>query len=359
MTKQLIRSAFFAFLVLFCSWTAFATAQYPDRLIYLSADRDLFTNPLESYYKDASKERPQFMIKPFTMSSANWRGYIATWEIADDKLYLNKVESWLCDGATTKDECKQVQLVVLFSDKVISGRVLADWFSGELRVLDGKQIMYVHMGYGSVYERDLIFQVANGVVTGPRIIDNTKNVPASPNEIARKELEVLKNSSLGDQPAFGISPKVQAPTTKEQRTPASTPLIVPGQGVFTFGAARSEIEALIGNGEAKSPSKEVYFVDYPKAGVQVSYVNGKDSVRAIFLYNNQTRYEHFVTPSVRTDKGIDWHSTADDVIKAYGKTSKDFGEDDGSFRRLEYPGIDFLFQGGKLRRIGILPPRDN
>jgi hypothetical protein len=46
-------------------------------------------------------------------------------------------------------------------------------------------------------------------------------------------------------------------------------------------------------------------------------------------------------------------------LKAYGKPLKDFGGKGESWRRLEYAGIDFLFRGGRLERIGILGPGGN
>ncbi len=60
---------------------------------------------------------------------------------------------------------------------------------------------------------------------------------------------------------------------------------------------------------------------------------------------------------MKTEKGIDWASSAEDVIKAYGKTPDDFSDESKSWRRIEYPGIDFRFEAGKLVRVGILPPK--
>jgi len=235
--------------------------------------------------------------------------------------------------------------------------VFADWYSGKLRVPDGKEIAYVHMGYGSVYERDLIFTVADGKVQGPEVIENKKENLLSEMEIARQELEKLKESPLGNQPAF--SPRENGQVLADNNgQPTGKDVIVPGKGIFSFGTARKEIELVTGSGEPGSKYSDVYFIDYPKAGIQVSYVNEKDTVRVIYFYSDQTRYEHYVTPNVKTDKGIDWTATAEDVIKAHGTPVNDFGQDNGSWRRLEYAGIDFLFAGGKLRRIGILPPKD-
>jgi len=51
--------------------------------------------------------------------------------------------------------------------------VFAEWFSGELRIPMGKEIQYIHMGYESLYERDLIIHIEDWVVISKIEIDNT------------------------------------------------------------------------------------------------------------------------------------------------------------------------------------------
>jgi len=83
-------------LLMLITSAAFATAQAPDVLIYNGKTYDLFSNPLEDFYGEDESKRPKFWVAPDTMSSGNWRGYVATWEIIDDKLYLSKIDSWFC-----------------------------------------------------------------------------------------------------------------------------------------------------------------------------------------------------------------------------------------------------------------------
>jgi len=347
------------FLLLIFTSSILATSQDADKIVYNGVEHDLYSNPLEDYYKADADRRPGFMIGPLSFSSANWRGYIANWEIAGGKLYLTKIDSWLCKGGT-KESCHQVSLSELFPGKVSNSKVLADWFSGELRVPVGKLLQYVHMGYGSTFERDLIFKVNKGAASEAEIIDNTKRELPSESEAALKELQKLKDSPLGNKPAFGQAPQNSIkPLTK--REPKSGLEIVPGQGVFTIGTGRSDLETLVGDGERESKYNDVYFVDYPKAGIQVSYENGKNTVHVIYLYNKLARYENFVIAKVKTDKGIDWNSSPEDILSAYGKPVHDYSNEGPVkyWRRLEYAGIDFLFDGGRLGRIGILPPEKN
>jgi len=59
------------------------------------------------------------------------------------------------------------------------GRVFASWYSGTLVVPDDEMLHYVHMGFGSVYERELHITVANGVVTHTEVVDNRARLEAS------------------------------------------------------------------------------------------------------------------------------------------------------------------------------------
>lgn len=180
---------------------AFATAQAPDALIYNGKPYDLFSNPLEDFYGGDESKRPKFWVEPNTMSSGNWRGYVATWEIIDDKLYLTKIDSWLCrPSIRTKSGCRRVTVRDLFGGKVVDGKVFASWFSDNLRVPDGKQLKYVHSGYASIYERDLIFDVDAGKIVKHETVDNTKRELPSDQEIYQQELTRLKKKALEEKP---------------------------------------------------------------------------------------------------------------------------------------------------------------
>ena len=93
-------------------------------------------------------------IASIISSTACWREYVGSWEIKDERLFLTDVTGRL----------------------ELSGEdpLFADWFSGALRIPRGKQLQYIHMGFESVYEYDLIIYVENGVVTNTEIIDNRK-----------------------------------------------------------------------------------------------------------------------------------------------------------------------------------------
>lgn len=134
------------------------TAQICEQLSYAGITLALAGEPLESWIQ-SSRHWKIYRFRRRT--SANWRGYHADWELRDGSLYLVKIwgrlrlfvnHEWV---ENTHDP-----LDVLFLDH--DGPVLASWFSGVLRCPYGKLLRYVHLGYSSIHEFDLFFQIIQG-----------------------------------------------------------------------------------------------------------------------------------------------------------------------------------------------------
>lgn len=189
----LVASALFLFPIV-----ALATAQTPDILLYDNKVYELHANPLESFYPDKTS-RPHFQIRPGSISSGTWRGYTAIWEIAGETLFLKGIDSWVCEAKLSDEKCHKADLKELFGVRFQGGRVEANWFNGEVRIPDGKMLQYVHMGYGSIYERDILLTFKAGRITGKRVVDNTKRKFPTRLELEQRELEKLKNSPAGSR----------------------------------------------------------------------------------------------------------------------------------------------------------------
>lgn len=134
------------------------TAQIPEKLIYHGEQMEMLTEPLIQYF-ELRGEQPNFHA-PMT---ALWRGYVGTWEILNDRLYLIDLGGTLESGAIAS-------LRTVFPG--YADRVFAHWYSGTIRVPQGELIEYVHAGYGSVYERDLLLDVERGIVQSTRVKQN-------------------------------------------------------------------------------------------------------------------------------------------------------------------------------------------
>ena len=142
------------------------TAQVSETLWYEGKKQGMCSEPLSAYF-DLTGERPAFA----EMDTSCWRGYVGEWEIRDDRLYLIGLEGRLVSG----EEAKLESIFPKFPD-----RVFAHWYSGTIRLPQGKLLNYVHGGYLSVYERDLLLTFEKGVLVGT---ESRKNDPTD-NEVS-------------------------------------------------------------------------------------------------------------------------------------------------------------------------------
>ena len=126
------------------------TAQIPEVLQFEGRSHAMCTEPLEDYFALTG------IKSPFEANcSALWRGYIGTWEIREQRLYLVGLKGRTYEGA-------ELTLGSLFPGH--GGRVYAHWYSGTVRLPEGKLLEYFHGGYASTYERDRLLRIEKGVL---------------------------------------------------------------------------------------------------------------------------------------------------------------------------------------------------
>lgn len=137
--------------------SAMATAQFPDKLIYKGKEYALHSNPLEDYFDKNPYKRP----KGGMVSTALWRGYVASFEFIDSQLYVKDIQIEVRDSGSResyKTKWKSVLKEVFPGDE----RIKTDWVTGILVIPYGKLVNYVHMGYGSTYEKYILLEIGNG-----------------------------------------------------------------------------------------------------------------------------------------------------------------------------------------------------
>jgi len=149
------------------------TAQAGERLFYKGEETWMAAEPLNQYLQNRNN------IKFVSPSTACWRGYYGQWEIKDRKLYLIELKAYL-------EGYREVGLDYLFPGQ---NKAFANWFSGNIRIPQGEMLDYVHMGYASLYERDLILVFENGLLTNEYIIDNEEEYQ---NRIEKREKEKIE-----------------------------------------------------------------------------------------------------------------------------------------------------------------------
>ncbi|CAN4278000.1 hypothetical protein LJR125_000861 [Pseudoxanthomonas sp. LjRoot125] len=134
-----------------------ATAQLSDLLILEGKEFALNTNPLANQLQKKQWKPP----KEALISSANWRGYLATWEIKGGKLFLKDVSIAVINPKDEHDDIRKSITRDLYPG---AAEVFADWYTGALIVPDGKMTRYVHMGYGSSFDHYQVFRVHAGKI---------------------------------------------------------------------------------------------------------------------------------------------------------------------------------------------------
>lgn len=185
------------------------TAQYAEELIYQGESHSMCTNPLSDYFALSGVKLDSSKV----LCTALWRGYLGTWEIVDNRLYLIKLvgantvfggpEFRLPGDDTVLED--NVSLAIVFPD--YPDRVFAHWFSGTIRLPQGELLHYIHSGYRSIYERDLFLHLENGVVNGSRVIQNGVAGDGDPydEEYFFKMMATLHPKKSAQDPVFAVT----------------------------------------------------------------------------------------------------------------------------------------------------------
>jgi hypothetical protein len=173
---------FFLSLLLLCPSLIFATAQYPEKLRIDGKEEHLMATPLEEFW-NARYPRPDTLTQT---SWSCWRGYVGTWEIIGDKLCLLQL---VRKEIKPKDDSFEEETISLPLKAYFGtdGPVIAEWFSGVLRVARGPLLAQVNTGYASVYEEDLFLIVERGIVTARRTVKNSTASITSESDLAWRE----------------------------------------------------------------------------------------------------------------------------------------------------------------------------
>lgn len=103
-------------------------------------------------------------------STANYRGYVATWDIADSGLRLLHVNvpGYECEDGPISDE---LRTKLLKAGKRRDFPIPARWFTGRLRIQTGRRLIYSHHGYSHWFERERVIAIKQGRVVRDREVD--------------------------------------------------------------------------------------------------------------------------------------------------------------------------------------------
>ncbi len=149
-------------ILLSITFSFFATEQRPDKLQYKGNEYNLSAGwghptPLQTYYTQNDIKYPFEMI-----STANYRGHIAFWEIKNNKLFLKKIK--------VRDKFYTPKYYKVRSDidnQLNNNEVYADWFSGVISINPLTKKGYTDSS------KTVFFLIRKGEVIKHQLVTNT------------------------------------------------------------------------------------------------------------------------------------------------------------------------------------------
>lgn len=151
------------FLTIMFSLETTATIQGGDVLMFEGERYGLNNYPLESYPEYDSLKEKYFNIG---CSMGNIRGYVATWLVENNKLFLLKI-------VKCSEPKAYANLEKIFGERCVDGRVEASWYSGVLYAPYGKCLLADVRLYLVIHEKELSFNVNSGKVDEVEYLDNS------------------------------------------------------------------------------------------------------------------------------------------------------------------------------------------
>lgn len=188
------------------------TAQIPDTLVMDGVTWSVLCTPLDPFLDAVGA--PQF-VAPHT---ANWRGYIASWHVADGRLFLESVEATIAgpDG----------EPVTVTDADALNGVALprvADFVTGQLRLGTGGIARYVHADFESRHNREAVLVVEAGrVLALHELAEPSAMGSAGPYQLHRNLLGDLSGGAFG-QVIEATSPEGRRVVAKVARRAAGGP----------------------------------------------------------------------------------------------------------------------------------------
>lgn len=169
-----MRTILMATLMCCVASAVYATSQVPEKLLYGGTTNDMYSTPLEACFS-ADNPKPKVFYERRS-STACWRGYVGTWKIEDDWLFLVALQ----EG---HPRTGQISLATVNPEWI--SPVKATWFTGTIRLGRGK-VLRGGMGFSEKREIDVFLDIKDGKVVSIRQVDNTEQNTEA-NSVAERE----------------------------------------------------------------------------------------------------------------------------------------------------------------------------
>lgn len=164
----------------------FASPQSPDLLVYNGDTIGIYTLLLEEYFDQIKKsddvEGKLFGLNFREGASLNcWRGYQAIFKIEYNSLWLEQITScneyYHSDSIDVKESKRQI--LEIFGDKVVNGKVPVDWFLGNVSISKPERKLLRWDGvFVKTFEEEILIEFDKGEVKNITEIENYIDEPS-------------------------------------------------------------------------------------------------------------------------------------------------------------------------------------
>lgn len=165
------------------------TQQFDEVFILDGEQTTTPSRPLDGYLK--TKPIPSGSMEDVeayrTGSAALLRGYIGTWTVRDDMLYLVGLDGLPNGPAMLWD---------VFPEAGGDG-VFAEWYTGKVRVNQGGLYRYSKPYRHVKHQMEIVLQVVSGRVTRRSVVYNDPPPPDDPPPLKKKWWQMLRSRVLG------------------------------------------------------------------------------------------------------------------------------------------------------------------
>lgn len=152
------------------------TVQLSEPIFYRDEELHAREYPLNDYFARTGIANP-FGKESRGRSSLCWNGYVASWMVVDDHLYLKEISDFHGVGMNA------LNLETIFPG--YADGVFAHWYSGTMKFPQGAVIKPGSSTTPSVFERDLTLVFRKGLLVSEEVVSNNVTAPDEA-EIAKK-----------------------------------------------------------------------------------------------------------------------------------------------------------------------------
>lgn len=258
---------------LFLPIELYATQQRPDYIEYKGKSYEYKKEILAPYLKKDTNKWKWLWEKP--TSTNLWRGYVATFEVAGNKLTLKEIEDGRKNSILEK---------FLSISETKDSTFKIDWFTGTIILSDSKLL---HYGYFEIHEYHLLLEFENGILIKESSMDCIEYLNTyvkkwlTPDTYQRvlEKLEHYKETKKGTKSEFLAKLKTEY---KKKFGESMTDFELATENViFSFGASVGRYEITVTRTLKGARAKYKFDHPFDKSEIELDIGEWLDFMRAL------------------------------------------------------------------------------